>query len=417
MKRLKFYIISALLSANCLCANAQIAKYYICDGYSYKVVEVEEGTELPTKWEDVDSITFAEPRFPAINIEYSNNTAKVTIPLSASGVTCTSGTSSHVVINSTNTKKEMLYVVSGTSNDGSLLINGEYKLSLHLNGVNLKNPKGAAIDIESGKRIDVFVVDNTENSFEDGANGNQKSAFYSKGHLEFKGAGTLNIKGNTKHALAAKEYLNFKATFTGNLNILGAVSDGIHCGKGDKGDSENNYFQMHGGTINISNCGSDCIDSDDYGCAYIKGGKLIMDITQADGNGLKADSIITMSKGTIEAHVTGNLSEAICCSYKADLKGGKIDVVLDGDGCKGVKSNKSSKGKVQNGGNLNFMGTDVSVIVNGGIYKKDNSKSYGLKADQTLTQTAGNLNVVVNNPEGQAYKATTTNFLGGTRNF
>ena len=142
-----------------------------------------------------------------------------------------------------------------------------------------------------------------------------------------------------------------------------------------------------------------------------------MDITQADGNGLKADSIISMTNGIIEAHVTGDLSEAVCCSYKADLKGGNINLVLDGDGCKGVKSNKSSKGKVQNGGNLNFMGTNVSVTVNGGVYKKDNSKSYGLKADQTLTQTAGDLNIILNNPEAQAYKATTTNFIGGTRNF
>ena len=46
------------------------------------------------------------------------------------GVTCTSGTSSHVVLESTNTTKEMYYAISGSSTAGSLTINVSYKLNL-----------------------------------------------------------------------------------------------------------------------------------------------------------------------------------------------------------------------------------------------------------------------------------------------
>jgi hypothetical protein len=201
----------------------------------------------------------------------------VTIPTSFSGVTCTSGNSSHVVINSTNTSQEFPYYLEGSSSNGSLTINGEYKLSVILGGVNLTSGKGAAIDIECGKRIDFILPEGTTNTLSDYAGGTQKAALYTKGHAEFKGAGTLNVTGNVKHAIAAKEYIELKGSL-GTINVLGAKSDGIHCGKGEKGNTEDNIFRMNGGTVNISNCGSDCIDSDDYGNVKIERYSMVKSI-------------------------------------------------------------------------------------------------------------------------------------------
>ena len=53
--------------------------------------------------------------------------------------------------------------------------------------------------------------------------------------------------------------------------MLGAVSDGIHCGKG-KVNNEHNYFLMRGGNVNILNVSGDGIDSDDFGTVNIEGG-------------------------------------------------------------------------------------------------------------------------------------------------
>ena len=154
--------------------------------------EPEDPTE-PTEPEEVnDSLVL---------ITYSGSTATVNIPEAMEGVTCTSGTSSHVVLESTNTTKEMYYAISGSSTAGSLTINGSYKLSVMLNGVSLTSDKGAAINIQCGKRINLIMAENSTNSLADYAAGEQKACLYTKGHLEIEGAGTLNVKGNSNHAI------------------------------------------------------------------------------------------------------------------------------------------------------------------------------------------------------------------------
>lgn len=410
--------------------NAQ-QKVYVCDGYNYdaytindqtdirlsadkKSITISDNTYLTT---DFDSITFAEPQFKRVAIKYNGNTATVSIPSSFVGVTCTSGTSSHVVINSLTDTNEYLYSIEGTSADGSLTINGSYKLSLSLDGVDLTSTKGAAVDIECGKRIDIFVRDGSVNTFKDSANGLQKAAFYTKGHAEFKGAGTLNVTGNTKHAIGAKEYILFKGSL-GTVNILSAVSDGIHCGKGEKGDGENNYFKMNGGTVSIKNCKGDCIDSDDFGCVVINGGTLTMDVAQVDGCGIKCDSIFTMTAGDITANITGNISNGIRSCFRADFKGGLYTAAVAGNGARGIRSKLNTKATstVRNGGNMNFSGTNVKMTVSGGTYTADQSKCFGIKADDTLKQTAGDLTITVKNSAATAIKADEDEWLGGTRN-
>ena len=404
---------------------------YVCKGFNYTKYQVASlgditfdaakmtvsiaGEEQDIS--EIDSITFEEPQFERVRIVYNGTTATVTIPSSFKGVTCTSGSSSHVVINSTNTSQEIPYYLEGSSSNGSLTVNGEYKLSVIFGGVDLTSGKGAAIDIQCGKRIDFILAQGTINTLSDYAGGEQKAALYTKGHAEFKGAGTLNVKGNVKHAIAAKEYIELKGSL-GTVNILGAASDGIHCGKGEKGNSEDNVFRMNGGTVTISNCGSDCIDSDDYGNVKIKGGKLTLNVSQADGSGIKCDSLFTMSDGNINLAVSGVVSEGIRCSYRASFKGGTINGTVTANGSRGIRGKKSTKvtDTTKNGGFLEFNGTNVSLEVSGGIYSADQSKCFGIKADQTLTQTAGDISITVSNSAATGIKATTDTWTGGTRN-
>ncbi len=422
-----------LISLIALCltsvsVNGQNA--YVCHGYGYDTYSVADIGDMTFSADqttvdiagetydvsDIDSITFSEPQFPMITIVYDGTTATVNIPSSITGVTCSSGTSSHVVITSTNTTTEYMYSLSGNSTNGSFTLNGSYKLTVQLAGLKLISQKGAAIDIECGKRIDCLVKAGTVNTLSDNSSGEQKAAFYTKGHIEFKGGGTLNVKGNLKHAIAAKEYLILKASF-GTLNILSAVSDGIHCGRGEKG-SGHNYFQMNGGNVTISQCGSDCIDSDDYGCAKIKGGTLNLNISATDGKGLKCDSILTVNGGEIILNITGAASEGICTSYTGNFKGGTISGSLTANGTRGIRGKNVTKvtGTVRLGGNLNFNGTDINLTLSGGTDTSTGNKSYGIIADKTLTQTAGDITISVNNSAATAISATTDTWTGGQRN-
>ncbi|MBO7129862.1 MAG: carbohydrate-binding domain-containing protein [Prevotella sp.] len=338
-----------------------------------------------------------------IDIVYNGNQATVNL----NGITDVTSTVSgaNVTIKSKTTSEEYTYRVSGTSTDGSLYIEGEYKLTLQLAGVKLTNASNAnggyAIDVECGKRIAVELEDGTVNTLCDVANGGQKAALYFKGHAEFKGGGTLNVSGKTKHAIRAKEYIELKSS-TGTINILEAVSDGIHCGKG-KPDYESNYFLMKGGIVNITNVGGDGIDSDDYGAIKIHGGTLSVNIKD-DASGLKADSTVTIKDGTINISVKGNDSKGIRANHTVTVLGGKTTILVDGDGSKGIKAKNYKEGEsnpVINGGYLNINGGNLNIQCTGDNLE-DGTKCVAVSVDADLTQTDGDVDITVTGPEAIA---------------
>lgn len=250
-----------------------------------------------------------------VEIAYNGTTATVTVASNISSyVTVSSGTSSHVVITQaesfagvdptkSNTDGEIIYALSGTSTDGSLLLEGSFKCSVELNGVTLTNPSGPAINIQNGKRISVSAKSSTVNNLTDGANETYNGCLHCKGHLKFKGKGTLNVTGNSRHAIYSKEYCEVKNLV---LNIASAVKDGIHCKE---------YFFMESGTVSISNTGDDGIqveldtsegstqtgitadhEEENTGNFYMEGGTLT--INNFTEKAVKADGTATFSGGT-----------------------------------------------------------------------------------------------------------------------
>ena len=339
-----------------------------------------------------------------IDIVYNGNEASVSIPENIKNVFSTI-TDANVEISSMTSTDEYVYRVSGESSDGSLVISGKYKLTLQLAGLTLTNAHGgAAIDIQCGKRIAVELEDGTINTLVDSSHGDQKAALYFKGHPEFKGGGTLNVKGNLKHAISAKEYIEFKKS-TGVINILGAVSDGIHCGKGDN-NYEHNFFEMKGGTINIANVGSDCIDADDYGTIRIYDGELSLNVGD-ESNGLKADSVLMVNGGNINIAVRGDDSEGIISRYKTFINGGDIDVLVTGKGSKGIESKRDDNTTtVKDGGYFEMADGVVSVYVAGSSLMKEGEKKecIGLEVDADYYQSGGQISILALGDEVESYK-------------
>ena len=355
-----------------------------------------------------------------IRIQYNGNSAKVTVPADINDVTYTAK-GANVTINSETTSTEYTYQVSGKASDGSLILNGSYKLTLQLAGIDLTNNHGgAAIDIECGKRIAVELVDGTVNRLADAETGSQKAALYFKGHPEFDGKGTLYVTGNAKHAISAKEYIELKKS-TGIINILGAVSDGIHCGKGQE-NSEHNYFLMKGGVVNITHVGSDGVDSDDFGNIRIEGGAISINVND-DATGLKADSCITITDGVVTVSVTGNDSEGLRAHYATQIEGGKLNISVPGNGSKGIKGKQltASSETVRDGGHVVVSGGEINIDVTGGNYtteadgEADVSKCMGVSVDADFTQTGGALRITALGLDAYTYNVKgTENISGGT---
>ena len=335
-----------------------------------------------------------------ITITYANESATVDIPESLTGIVMPNVNGAHVVLQSTTTTEEYIYRVTGNTYDGSLTITGAYKLTLQLAGVSIHSTRGAAIDIETGKRVAVVLEEGTVNTLSDCSNGAQKAALYFSGHPEFEGPGTLNVTGNTKHAISAKEELELKTT-TGTINVLGAADgDGIHCGKG-KIANEHNYFRMEGGIVNINNVTSDGIDSDDFGCLKINGGIINVNVTADGGTGLKCDSILTMTGGMLNIVVSGKDAEGIRTNYDAQLLGGSIVVNVSGDGSKGIKGKKkdamSSSLTVLNGGTITFGGTECTFYLHANNYidpaTGEETKCRAVSADNVITRSDGDIEI------------------------
>ncbi len=328
-----------------------------------------------------------------IDIRFNGTSATVDIPATITDVT-QYVTGANVTLTSSTATTEYIYRVSGQSSDGSLIINGDYKLTLQLAGITLTNAHGgAAIDVECGKRVAVELEEGTVNTLCDSPMGTQKAALYFKGHPEFSGAGTLTVTGKLKHAISAKEYLELKKS-VGTINVLGAVSDGIHCGRG-KADPEKNYFLMKGGAVNIFACGADAVDADDYGSIRIEGGSLSVNV--GDGvTGLDADSVLAVSGGQVTIAVTGNDANGMKCGYRADFSGGRIDVLVKGNGSKGMKAKRATVDEaatVVGGGFVNISGGVIDIKTLGDHFfdaaKNDTTKCMPMSIDADMTMTGG----------------------------
>lgn len=247
-----------------------------------------------------------------VEIIYNGTTATVSVASNISSyVTVTSGSSSHVIIKQSeafegidttldNEDGEIIYSLSGSSNDGEFYMEGAFKCTVELNGLTLTNPSGPAINIQNGKRIAVSAQKGTVNTLTDGANETYNGCLHIKGHTKMKGKGTLNIVGNSKHGIYSKEYLEIKNM---TLNVNTSIKDAIHCKE---------YFLLESGNISLTGAGDDGIqvelssdpatsittehEEENTGNFYMTAGTLT--ISDYQGKAIKTDGSITYSGGT-----------------------------------------------------------------------------------------------------------------------
>lgn len=325
---------------------------------------------------DVDSITIVK----TIYINYDGNNALVDLG-HAKGVTYEAN-GAHVTINNTNTSEEMEFVLAGTSTNGSLTYNGSYKCKFILNGLTLTSKTGAAIDIESGKRSDLILMEGTTNTLEDAALGTQKACLYCDGHLEISGGGSLIVAGNSKHAIATNEYMQLKKT-TGTITITKAASDAIHAEQ---------YFQMNGGVLNISGMVGDGIQAEakvnkvveNNGEVIIKGGSITIAVTSNDTKGIKSDTDIHISGGTFNIAASGAGSKGISCNgnmfINEDDNTTTMTITASGRIYTDADDNDSRCMGIKVDGNLTISAGTITVYNTG-------SGSRGIKIDGTYTKS------------------------------
>lgn len=347
----------------------------------------------------------------ALNIRWNGDYA-YTEGETGDSVTIVTGAKGSDVIVTATTQRFLQITVSGTSTDGSLLVYGERKWALVLNGLTLNNPDGPAINNQCGKALYVTLADDTENTITDGstyaeAEIDQKGAFFSEGQLYLRGNGTLSVTGNCKNAIASDDYI-----VVGDDSQPSAVSAGPVVNvqaKGTNGIKANDGMEIAGGllTINVESNGGRGIKSDAY--VAISGGQTTitttgdcLEETLDDGTtdyascaGIKSDSLFTMTAGQLTITSTGDGGKGINCAQNVEMSGGTLVVTTTGTNYvakpKGVKSDT---GIIVSGGSFS-VSVDKSWACDNGTDSDDPAERVTIVGSPSATPILEKKNVVI----------------------
>ena len=292
-----------------------------------------------------------------VNIDMSNP-----IAFTENGVEVTVN-GGHITANHGSTKN-ICYVLSGTTTNGSFTVVGDKKYEVKLNNVNITNPDSAALNLLSGKRAYIMLVDGTSNTLSDGTGGSQKGALYCKGKLLFNGSGKLSVTGNTNNAIHSADYIVFRKG-----NNIYANSTANH------GIKANDGIFINGGIINVEvsaeaakgiNCESNIIVNGGRTTVITTGGGTY-DTEDNEAKGaacIKADSAFTINAGELWLKSTGSGGKGINVDTEANFTGGNVYIVTEGGQYKSNNDTSSPKG-IKADGNINISGGAIWVRTNG----------------------------------------------------
>ena len=294
-----------------------------------------------------------EDAIKVIYITYSDNSVTVSgddanyVTVNGADVTVTSEIDS------------LLLVLSGTTADGSLLVNRQKKFGIKLNGISINNVDGSAINNQCSKYLYLEVAAGTTNTLTDGTAYteqvyDQKGAFFSEGEVYLYGTGTLNVTGNYRHAIACDDFIVIDDDVT--LNISSPTGTGIKVNDG---------LWINNGTIDIN-------------------------VTADAARGIRCDSVVVINGGNTTIATSGDCvydsstmdySSAACikCDYPFTMTDGSLTMTSSGDGGKGINCTRDIIFKggtlvaTTTGDNTNgkpkAIKSDTGIFVSGGSFK------------------------------------------------
>ena len=280
--------------------------------------------------------------------DYVENTSWVTtVRITFDGETATvTGNPTSVIVNVdgahvtvTNAAKRVRFIVTGTTDNGSLKFYSERKFQLQLNGVDITNPHGAAVNNQCGKSLYLVMNEGTVNTLRDGqeyvmvGDEDQKGAIFSEGQILVSGKGQLNVYSVGKHCMASDDYifvrpgcqLYFNST-SGHgikakdyIHIKGGVINMEIAADGAKGMNCDSLICVTGGRTTIINTGTSVAGVDSLG-----------NETSTGAAGVKCDYNLVMTGGTLNIKCTGNDAKGINAAQPSTFGGGELNVVVTG---------------------------------------------------------------------------------------
>ena len=201
--------------------------------------------------------------------------------------------------------KEGIYLISGTLNDGQIIVNADSaKVQLVLDNATINCNNSSAIYAVNAKKTFITLADGTKNVLSDGTDyvfadtekNEPDATIFSHDSLTINGTGELEITGNYNDGIRSKDDI----VITGGKITVNAIGNAI------KGKD---YVAIADGELNLT-AGQDGIkstNSDDIslGFVYVEGGTF--NIT-ADGDGIQAETVFSAIDGVFNITSGGGSS-------------------------------------------------------------------------------------------------------------
>ena len=251
------------------------------------------------------------------------------------------------------------FIVSGKTTDGSLKFYGDKRFQILLNGAEITNPHGAAINNQGSKSLYVVLADGTANRLQDGTNytmvdeEDQKAALFSEGQIIFSGKGELSVIAVGRGGIRSDDYIRIRPGV--KISVNSSALDGLRANDG---------IIIDGGVINIMTSGVGAKGMRSEGFMQVNGGRLV-----AISNG---DCRIESTDGVMDTTACA----ALYCDTLLNVNGGILKLMATGDGGKGMNAKQDV---AVYGGSFEAVATGTRKI----------KKPRGVKIDGNFAITGG----------------------------
>ncbi len=349
MKNVLFYLLcAAIVAAGCSKIGDDIF-----DPWSNNSNSSAEAKSYESAGDSSASIADSEPEEDLIaNTEFDRTISIVFAPSGAAvsgdakGIVTVNG--NQVTADNTSTKEKVMYKLSGSASDGFFKVYSKNKQAIVLDGLDLTNPNGAAINNQGKKRC--FVVVNGSNSLADGsaysstpADEDEKAAFFSEGQLIFSGEGSLKVTAKGKSGISSDDYVRFvdnpKITVSSSaghgirgkdaLVVSGGTLDVSVSAAMKKGMTSDSLVVFNGGVTTVKVTGGTAYDDEDQ--------------EYKASSGVKADKLFVMNAGSLTVSNSGQGGKGISGDDKGYFQGGSVTVNVTGSNFSSADDSKSAK--------------------------------------------------------------------------
>jgi hypothetical protein len=298
-------------------------------------------------------------------------------------------------------------ILRGATSNGSFKLYGMFPTGgLYLNGVNITNPRGPAINIQSRRAVPVHLVGGCghENFLADGpvydpppigAGGvveQAKGTFFSEVQLTFLGSGVLEMVSKFNHAIVVDSDLRIES---GNIIIRESVNDGIHT---------NNSINITGGNIQIVSVGDAIQNERMRNTVHISGGRLRLRTSGIKSHGIAGeDTTIISGNADIVIHTSGNGAKGIRTRGFMGMRGGTVNITVVGArhvDHSALPPDSSNPSGIKVGNDMDNHPGEGDMEITGGtltINARGARNGRGLNIDGNLNITNGNVNITADN--------------------